>query len=341
MRVLITGAGLVGAHVAAELAAAAHVPLLFDASPVPNYVAAVAGPLPVVRGDVVDPAAVTRALREHGAQAVVHTAGLLGAKCARRPYLAFHVNAGGSAAVAEAARRCGVARLVHISSLAVYDWDAVAPGAAVGEDFPTAPRTPYGVSKLAGELAVRCYHRQGWLTVTVLRMAGVYGPGHFRGGGRFGFQLQRSLARALAGEPVAVPAELAGHEYLHAGDAARAVRWVLEHDVSGIYNIGTGRLHDTTDVATAIRCAVPGASVTAAPAPPPVEVPLDLQRARRDLPGWGCRDLTTGLSELAGTLRRHPWLVVLEEPGRRKESADPGPQPVGAAVQAMSTKGER
>lgn len=321
MRVLITGAGLLGGHVAAELTTIGHSVAMLDVMPDDRYLRWLTGgsDVRVERGDARDPGVVAAALRRHRAQAVVHTAALLGRKAAANPYLAFQVNAGATAAVAEAARLAKVPRMVHVSSLAVYDWPNATEHPTVDESFPTAARTPYSASKLAGEVAVDCYAASGWLEVCVLRLAGVYGPGRHRGGAVFGGLLQQVIRRAQGGEPVTVPARLDGHEYLYVPDAARALRLVLEHDLTGVYNVGTGRTYSAAEVAEGLRRAVPGASVDVAvdrPAPPGH---LDVARIRRALPEWSCTGLDAGLAALARALSQNPWLCEETNPmeGRR------------------------
>jgi len=106
-----------------------------------------------------------------------------------------------------------------------------------------------------------------------------------------------------------VPARLSGHEYLHAGDAARAIRLAAEGELAGVYNVGTGRLYHATDVADALRLAVPGVPVHAVPAAVDAPPPLAVERIRRDLPGWRCRDLAAGITDLVATLRDNAWLA--------------------------------
>jgi UDP-glucose 4-epimerase len=240
---------------------------------------------------------------------VLHTAALVGQKAEANTYLAYWVNAGGTAAIAEAARRAGVSRLVHISSLAVYDWEAAGTARArsIPETGPTTAQTVYGGSKLAAEAVVTGYAGQGRFRAAILRLAGVFGPGLYSGGSQVGWTLQRIVAAARDGRKAVIGRLMEGHEYLYAADAARAARLALHaldrttEDVR-VYNIGTGRLHLAGDIAAAIRAAVPGADVETRPGPPPAFLPIDVTRARQELgfePLW---DIRRGVAALVGFL---------------------------------------
>ncbi|RIQ28183.1 dTDP-4-dehydrorhamnose reductase [Jiangella rhizosphaerae] len=101
------------------------------------------------RLDVTDADAVDAAVRGH--DVVVNTAAWTdvdGAETAEAAATA--VNGTGPANLAAACARHG-ARLVHVSTDYVFDGAATTPYA---EDAPTAPRSAYGRSKLAGERAV-------------------------------------------------------------------------------------------------------------------------------------------------------------------------------------------
>jgi UDP-glucose 4-epimerase len=310
MRTVVTGAGVVGCHAARELAEAGHRVLLLDAMPRPDYVSAVAGPAAeLARRDVTDVDLLTEDLREWRAEAVLHTAALVGEKAEANPYLAYWVNTSGTAAVAEAAQRAGVSRLVHISSLAVYDWDAAGTAGApsIPETGATSAQTVYGGSKLAAEAVVTGYARQGRFRAAILRLAGVFGPGLYSGGSQLGYTLQRIVAAARDGRKAVIGHPLEGHEYLYAADAARATLLALQaldttaEDVR-VYNIGTGRLHLADDIAAAIRAAVPGADVVTRPGPAPVFLPIDVTRARRELGFQPLWDIRRGVAALAGFL---------------------------------------
>ncbi|MFE5209528.1 dTDP-4-dehydrorhamnose reductase [Streptomyces sp. NPDC056600] len=64
---------------------------------------------------------------------------------------ALRINGDGPRTLARACAEQGTARLIHVSTDYVFDGRATAP---YPEDHPTAPRTAYGRTKLAGERAV-------------------------------------------------------------------------------------------------------------------------------------------------------------------------------------------
>ena len=161
MPIAITGAtGFVGSHLLARLAGA-EVSCL---ARTPSAALARSG-CRVVPGAIDDLAALDALVA--GADVVFHVAGLIAAR-SEAAFLA--VNRDGTAAVAQACRRAGVARLVYVSSLAVTGPSE--PGRPVDEKTAPRPVTPYGRSKRAGEEAVRA----SGVVFTIVRPPIVYGP---------------------------------------------------------------------------------------------------------------------------------------------------------------------
>jgi nucleoside-diphosphate-sugar epimerase len=116
-----------------------------------------------------------------GAETVFHLAGRTPLSARERDEASAwqRVNVEGTRAVAEAARAAG-ARLVHVSSVAVYGPPAGAAleeGAPLEENAPLEGRSLYARSKIDGESTVRALGTSGLASV-VVRPAPVYGPGH-------------------------------------------------------------------------------------------------------------------------------------------------------------------
>jgi len=172
--VLVTGAaGLVGTHVLEALRARGERPRALVRE---HSRAIVEGfGAEAVVGDVTDAAAWERAAR--GVQAIVHAAALV---VTRDSFDEFtRVNVGGTRLAIEAARRTG-ARLIHVSSVAVYGRTEVyaAGKDGVTEDYPfqRLPATDfYARTKRAAEQLVQDEVTRGGLSAIAIRPNVIYG----------------------------------------------------------------------------------------------------------------------------------------------------------------------
>jgi len=158
--ILVTGgAGYIGSHTCVELLQAGLDITVFDnfsnSHPeVLERVQRITGKsLCSIRGDIRDRAMLVTALRDSGAQAVMHFAGLKAVgESVRQPLSYYDNNVLGSLRLLEAMEICGVKTLVFSSSATVYGDPQQLP---LTEDHPLSATNPYGQTKLTVEHILR------------------------------------------------------------------------------------------------------------------------------------------------------------------------------------------
>jgi UDP-glucose 4-epimerase len=157
------GAGYIGSHTCVELLDAGCDVTVFDnfSNSHPEALARVdritGKKLHLVRGDCRDRAALVAALRQSGASAVMHFAGLKAVGDSMTQPLAYYDNnVAGTLRLLEAMGECGVRILVFSSSATVYGDPIRLP---ITEDHPLFPTNPYGRTKLIVEEILRDLHR--------------------------------------------------------------------------------------------------------------------------------------------------------------------------------------
>ena len=154
--VLVTGgAGFIGSHTCAALAAQGRRFLILDnfcnsrRSVLERLERITGAPVDCVEGDVRDGALVEGLLRERSIDAVIHFAGLKAVgDSVRTPLTYYDNNVAGTLTLLEAMRAANVRTLVFSSSATVYGDPAQLP---IREDFPLSATNPYGWSKLMME----------------------------------------------------------------------------------------------------------------------------------------------------------------------------------------------
>lgn len=175
-RILVTGgAGFIGSHLVEALLEQGYSVRVLD-----NLSSGKLSNLPVDRchltlviGDVADAVTVARAMKD--CTAVVHLAAVASVQASVDDPVATHQsNFVGTLTLCEAMRQAGVKRVVYASSAAIYGNNG--EGAAITEDTPKSPLTPYAADKLAGEHFLEFYRRQHGLEPVILRFFNIYGP---------------------------------------------------------------------------------------------------------------------------------------------------------------------
>jgi UDP-glucose 4-epimerase len=157
------GAGYIGSHTCVELLNAGCDVTVFDnfSNSYPEAMVRVeritGKKLRLVRGDIRDRAALVAALRESGANAVIHFAGLKAVgESVTQPLAYYDNNVVGTLCLLEAMGECAVRTLVFSSSATVYGDPQRLP---LTEDHPLSATNPYGSTKLMIEEILRDLYR--------------------------------------------------------------------------------------------------------------------------------------------------------------------------------------
>jgi nucleoside-diphosphate-sugar epimerase len=310
MATLITGLGLVGTSYARLALERGEEIVFYDVAPRADFLAKKLGgaKVAVVQRDVRDLPALIEAMQRHKIDTVIHTAGLIGGKVAQPIYTGMQINVMGTINVAEAVRLTGVKRLVQISTMGVYD-RRLEGEEPIGETFHRGPGEAYGNSKTAKELMVEAYQRLYGFELIVLRLANVYGVGHFAGGSGGGEMVQNLLQTGIRGGVVKIAREQArDFEYIYYKDLGRALDAAARVALTAAttLNIGTGVVIRFDDLVTTAQKLLPNLEVEMLPGKPPrsSKQPMAIAKAKEVL-GWQPEyDLEAGFKEYIQELRQ-------------------------------------
>jgi nucleoside-diphosphate-sugar epimerase len=190
----------------------------------------------VIRADIRDTHARRRALA--GVEAVVHLAAIVGdPACALDPAVADEVNVQATRALVADANEAGVQRLVFASTCSNYGRMAD-PNVPITEEGELRPVSLYAEQKVGMEQLI-LGGGTGPTKPTCLRFATVYGVGRRM---RFDLTVNEFTRELWADRELEVFGEQFWRPYIHVGDAARAVRTVLETPVErvagAVFNAG-------------------------------------------------------------------------------------------------------
>lgn len=320
MAMLVTGGmGAIGNHVLNRLAALELAAVSYDVMSEP--LGRLDDRVRAVRGDVTDMGHLVDVIRSAGVDTIMHLAAALGDYYDEHPLLSVRANLEGTITVLEAARVCGVKRVVAASTFMIYPEESPhrRKGVPVTEDHPPEPDRPYSILKYAIERLGLFYHNRHGLEFAACRFASYYGAERAMAiarRGRMAHILNELILRAVQGERVDLPqGGDALIDAIYVKDLADAVVSLATSDRFpgyGVYNVGGGKYLTLREVADVLNKLFPQAAITIGPGERLAKraghlVLLDISKIRREI-GWAPRyDFAQGAAdcgrELASLLR--------------------------------------
>ncbi len=303
--VLVTGgAGYIGSHACAALEEAGYLPVTYDNLSHGFESLVRFGPLE--QGDIRDRERLLEVMRRRRPSAVMHFAGLISVgESVQKPDLYYDNNVSGALTLIDAARECGISRVVFSSTAAVYGMPEIQP---ITEAAAKAPINPYGRTKLMIEEALQDYGVAYGMTSVCLRYFNACGAHPTARIGEMHEPETHLIPRALMavkgqiptcdlmGRDYPTPDGTAVRDYIHVCDLADAhvgaLRYLEQGGATAAFNLGTGRGYSVQEVLDAVA-RVTGQPVPVRHAPrragDPPELVADPSLAMRELgfaPRW-------------------------------------------------------
>jgi len=272
-RVLVTGgAGYIGSHTVKALAQAGYDVCVYD-----NLLAGhresverIARAFPerkvtFVEGDILDRPRVLGALKDSGAQAVLHFAARLSvAESVREPAKYYDTNVIGTLTLLSAMTEAGVSQLVFSSTAATFGEPLVTP---IDETHQQKPINPYGETKLVIEKALKSLDAAKGFRHCVFRYFNAAGADPDGLLGEDHEPEEHLIPRTILAAATGVPLHVFGDDYptpdgtcvrdfIHVTDLAAAhvagLRRLEAGAPSASYNLGMGDGVSVRDVITAV-----------------------------------------------------------------------------------------
>src|SRR5215467_717895 len=301
MKILVTGgAGFIGSHLAESMLAAGHTVVILDDfndfyDPQIKHanIAGFAKDVTVRHVDLRDGTSVRNLFHREKFEVIAHLAARAGVRPSiQHPQLYYDTNVTGTLHLLEAARVTGVERFIFASSSSVYGASKTVPFSE--EQHLTQTLSPYGATKVAGELLCSTYSHLYQMRVVALRYFTVYGPRQ-----RPDLAIHQFTRRIYAGQPIDQFGDgTTQRDYTYIDDIIQGTMAAFDYDgpMYDLFNLGENQTIQLKDLISAIENALgKEAKINQLPEQPG-DMPLtyaDISKARKLL-GY---NPTTKLSE--------------------------------------------
>lgn len=254
---VIGGTGFIGPRVIRRLVARGEEVVCMDINPGTASFADLGQHVRVVRGDVTQFEDVMRTMVETKPSRVINLSYNLGSELA--PHLAVKLNILGMDNCFEAARLCGVQRVVYASSVAVSGQQKHYGERLVNEDDPKHGDNQYAMHKMFNEWQAQDYMTKYGMSITGVRPANVTGPDKVRGS----VDHVQCITQPARGQTVTFPYKDFMRLPIHVEDIAEVFVRVLLADAPRypIYNSG-GTVISLGELAEMVREFLPEARIT-------------------------------------------------------------------------------
>jgi UDP-glucose 4-epimerase len=321
MNLFVTGgAGYIGSVFVEEAVDAGHRVFVFD-NLSEGHRGAVDERAEFIQGDLADESRLHEAVRQSGAEAVVHfAANALVGESMTNPGKYFGNNVGNGVKLLNAAVAAGARKFVFSSTCATYGPPERVP---ITEDTPQRPINPYGESKLMFEKILGWYQQLHGLDFVAFRYFNAAGAGR-----KFGehhrvethlipnvlkVALGQSPHCEIYGTDYPTPDGTCIRDYIHILDLADAhlkAMEALDRGVGGVFNLGNGAGFSVREVIAAAE-AVTGRPIRArVVARRPGDPPSLIAGSRRAMEVLGWNPSRGRLEEILESAwkwhRRHP-----------------------------------
>jgi len=312
MRILVTGgAGFIGSHLAEKLLAVGHEVVILDDfndfyDPQIKHanIACFAKDVTVCHVDLRESDSVRTVFGREKVDAIMHLAARAGVRPSiQHPRLYYDTNVIGTLHLLEAARVTGIERFIFVSSSSVYGASKIVPFSE--EQHLTQTLSPYGATKIAGELLCSTYSHLYQMRVVALRYFTVYGPRQ-----RPDLAIHQFTRRIYAGQPIDQFGDgSTRRDYTYIDDIIQGTMAALNYDgpLYDIFNLGESQTIRLKDLISAIENALgKKAKINELPEQPG-DMPLtyaDISKARKLLGYNPTTKLNEGLPKFVESFLR-------------------------------------
>ena len=179
-------------------------------------------------------------VEKHQPDAILHLAAQMNVRVSvEDPFRDARVNVLGTLEVLEAARRHGVRKVVFATSGGTIYGEPDVAELPVDEDRPIGAHSPYGASKISGEVYLDTYRSLYGVGWTSLALSNVYGPRQDPAGEAGVVAI--FTERMLSGEPVVIYGDgEQTRDFVYVDDVVHAFVLAMERGDGERFNIGTG-----------------------------------------------------------------------------------------------------